>query len=128
MRLFPLSTARYEFNTPQGAGLNHYFFVEDPQRGDAAYRAALRDAVDAAQREAIGGLAVQSVYVYERTDKLNAAFKGDASQLSGVYDRWLVSYTRSSQGRQDIFYMVDDGNVVFDLLKNEPVSPSFEFD
>ena len=40
----------------------------------------------------------------------------------------LLSYTRWSGGQLDIFYIIESGRVVFDLLDNTPVSPPWEFE
>ena len=128
MNLEPLPPTSLSFPTAQGEGRNDYFFAEAPRRGDAAFRAALRVAVDAAHARIGGARAVHSIYVYERTAVLNAGFTGAASDLKGVHDGELVSYSRWTAGTADIFYVIDGGQVVFDLLKNAPVEPPFEFD
>ena len=54
------------------------------------------------------------------------AASGNAA-LRGNHAEQLVSFARRSGGRLDMFYPVDKGQVIFDLLDDKPVSPTWEF-
>lgn len=126
--LQPLSPRSYDFVSPRGAARNHYVFVDHPRREYGAFRAELRRNVEAIHGKASEHLALHSVYVYERNTQLNPSFTGDADALRGVHDHALVAYARWQHGVLDIFWMIERGEVVFDVLANQPVVPPFEFD
>jgi len=68
-----------------------------------------------------------SIYVYEKTDIINESFTGGMVDLQRRYDEALISYTRWTDGTLDIFYYMESGNIVYDILEKEEVSPT-EFD
>lgn len=126
--LQPLSPRTYAFVSPQGAACNHYFFVDKPRPDQAAFREALRQNIEAAHDRVSKQQALYSVYVYERNAQLNPIFAGDAAALRGVHDNALLAYARWRHGVLDIFWLMEQGEVVFDVLTNKPVIPTFEFD
>ena len=48
--------------------------------------------------------------------------------MSGVHDNDLLAYLRWTDGEQDIFWLVENGKVVYDGLAKKSVEPPFEFD
>ena len=128
MHLIPLSPYHAELAGPTGPGRSLYFFVERGHRGDEGFRDALRRLVESAREGDISRYALYSIYVYERSEQVNEAFRGSADDLRGVHDQDLLGYARWNRGEVDVFYVIESGRVVFDLLANEPVSPSWEFD
>jgi hypothetical protein len=128
MHLVPLSPYCAESASPAGAHRSDYFLVERGHRADPGFRAALRRLVESAREGDISRYALYSVYVYERSERLNESFRGSADDLRGVYDGDLLGYARWHEGELDVFYLIESGRVVYDLLKDEPVSPAWEFD
>ncbi|NOQ63762.1 MAG: hypothetical protein GQ582_04555 [Methyloprofundus sp.] len=129
INLSPLSPYQYEF-IAQDVEKNtiYYFFTERKNWQNKLFREALEKRLAAIQAKGSENYTFFSVYVYARTEQLNKDFKGDNKSLHGIYDADLISYTRWKQGELDIFYLIESGNVVFDLLKNTAVSPRWEFD
>lgn len=128
VELQPLSPYVHRFATEAGPGRIDYYFVAPPRRLDARFRARLREAVEAAASNSADEAALRSIYVYRARDGIGAAFRGTPETLRGRHFNALLSYTRWSGGQLDIFYIIESGRVVFDLLDNTPVSPPWEFE
>jgi len=129
IKLTPLSPYQYEFTT-QNFEKNaiNYFFSERKKWQNQSYRKELEKNIKAIALKKSEKYRFFSVYVYAYTKQLNENFEGDYNLLKGTYDADLISYTRWKQGKLDIFYFIDSGNVVFDILKNTKTSPVWEFD
>ncbi|EHQ24977.1 hypothetical protein [Mucilaginibacter paludis] len=130
--LHPLSPFTYEFkdNAPQGKYVMDRadFFYADANKYLTKEQQKQLFAIVKAQKDKINGnYNALSIYVYKKTDKLNPTYKGSFQDIKGVYDNDLLSYTRWMNGRMDIFYMIKDGNVVYDMAENKEMSPPFEF-
>jgi hypothetical protein len=128
MTLHPFGPRSTAFDAPQGRAHNDYLFVDQPRRGDPAWRATLKSALTAWPEPAGGPWALRSVFVYEHNERIGPQFQGDADALRGVHDQDLVAYTRWTAGKLETAWVIDQGNVVFDLLLDQPVRPPFEFD
>ncbi len=126
-----LSPYHYEFkDNMDTSALNRsdYYFTEHKFTAEKDFVKKLYDAVKNAAAKDVVKFKNYSVYVYEKTDKLNENFKGTKDNLHGVYDSSLVSYSRFVSGKMDIFYGIKDGKVVYDIMEFKEVSPSWEFD
>jgi hypothetical protein len=128
VELQPLSPYVHRFATEAGAGRIDYYFVAPPRRLDARFRAGLREAVEAAARLNADGAALRSIYVYKARNGIGAGFRGTPETLRGRHFNALLSYTRWSGGQLDMFYLMESGRVVFDVLADTPVSPPWEFE
>lgn len=127
-QLQPLSPYVHRFDTPDGKGRNDYYFVPDPRQLDTRFRRRLRELVEAAEKFAdTSDSAVHSIYVYRATNGIGEQFRGTPEALRGDHAGQLVSFTRWSGKRLDMFYLIDKGQVVFDVLDDKPVSPAWEF-
>lgn len=128
VQLQPLAPCVHRFDTPDGKGRNNYFFIPNPRQLDAPFRRRLRELVEAAEKSAdTDDSAVHSIYVYRATHGIGAQFQGTPDALRGNHADQLVSFTRWSGGRLDMFYLIDKGQVIFDLIDDKPVSPAWEF-
>lgn len=127
--LTPLSPRTHEFDTPTGRARNDYFTVDTPRRDDPRWRADLLRLLRE-QHHALGTSAppLHSVYVYARTERLNPQFGGSADDLRGIHDHDLVAFGRWMQGQGDIAWLIEKGDVVRDLITDQPQEPPFEFD
>ncbi len=128
LNLKPLSPYTHEFTTQNNKNRNNYFFSNPINWQDILFRTELQKQLEAIKAQSPRGYVLFSVYVYNHTDVLNAHFNGTADSLSGIYDNDLISYARWNQDKLDIFYLIDSGNVVYDMLKKRNVSPPWEFD
>lgn len=128
MTLHPFGPRSTAFDAPQGRAHNDYVFVEQPRRADPAWRATLAGALKVWPEPAGGPWALRSVFVYERNERIGPQFQGDADALRGVHDQDLVAYARWTAGKLETAWVIDQGDVVFDLLLDQPVKPPFEFD
>lgn len=128
VELQPLSPYVHRFAGEAGAGRIDYYFTAPPRRLDARFRARLREAVEAAARRNADGTTLRSIYVYKARDGIGAGFRGTPEALRGRHFNALLSYTRWSGGQLDIFYIIESGRVVFDVLEDRPVSPPWEFE
>lgn len=128
MELTPLSPYKHTFSGQYGNSRADYFFSSRGDWRDAGYRARLVDLVRNTAGDAPKDFDSYSLYVYEKTATLNAGFDGDADALRGVHDADLISFTRWTRGKMDIFYLIEDGDVVYDVLEDEAINPPWEFD
>jgi hypothetical protein len=129
INLVSLSPHTYEFSNQNGRNRIDYFFIEKDYDKDAKFRENLYNLLNKKQQvNATSDYNLYSIYVYKKTSKINEKFTGSSEDLRGVYDNNLISYSRWNKGNIDIFYFIEDGEVVFDMIKSERVSPSWEFD
>lgn len=128
VELQPLSPHVHRFTGEAGAGRIDYYFIAPPRRLDARFRASLREAVEAAARRNADGATLRSIYVYTAHGGIGASFRGTPETLRSHHFNALLSYTRWSSGQLDMFYIIESGRVVFDVLENRPVSPPWEFE
>lgn len=132
IELHPLSPVSYEFKdpAPETKLLNRadFFYIDANGSLSTTEQKELLKIVNTQKDKIIGNYNALSIYVYRKTDKLNSTYKGSFQDIKGVYDNDLISYTRWMNGKMDIFYIIKDGNVVYDMAENKEVSPPFEFD
>ncbi len=128
VQLRPLSPFTQYFDAPTGKGRSTYYYVEPPVQLDAAFRRRLQSAIETKEKtDGNATMSVHSIYVYRATGDIGKQFTGSADILRGQHARQLLSFTRWTGEQLDIFYLIDDGAVVYDLLEDKPVSPNWEF-
>lgn len=126
--LQPLSPRTYEFDCdPTHRCRTDFFFVEAPTQLDQVAKQALRVAMLEHPAEKKNTYQLYSVYVYRRTEVLNDAYVDEERSLRGGHLAQLLAYARWRDDVLDIQYLIDHGEVVFDLLRNEVVEPPWEF-
>ncbi len=132
VELLPLNPYQYSFRCEHYLGNCRldYFFSSRQDWQNEVFRKKLYKEVLQKSDKNIQHFRVYSLYVYERTKQLNEKFDGDFDKLRAVYNinLNLISYTRWSEGKMDIFYLIENGNVVYDVLENEEINPTWEFD
>ena len=128
LHLTGLSPYRHEFSNSNGYNRIDYFFTQKADRLNPAFRKILYKAVLKEKAKLDSTYDLYSIYVYEKSKQLDENFSGTHDQIRGVYDNSLISYSRWRKNRLDIFYIIQKGNAVFDLLKNRTIKPPFEFD
>jgi hypothetical protein len=128
IHLVPLSPYQYEFSNQYGKNRIDYFFIEKAYKDDEKFRQELYIILVKMKEKINSKYDLYSIYIYKKTAKINEKFSGDHNDLRGIYDNDLISYSRWNQGNVDIFYFIENGKVVFDMIKNDRVSPSWEFD
>jgi len=133
INLHSLNPVSYEFKDPapaEGKSLvdrADFFYADADKYLTEEQQKQLFEVVKAQKDKISGNYNALSIYVYKKTDKLNTTYKGSFQDIKGVYDNDLLSYTRWMNGKMDIFYIIKDGNVVYDMAENKEVSPPFEF-
>ena len=60
---------------------------------------------------------------YDISDLLIKYSQGDDTDFSRLHHRDVISYTRLNRGKMDIFYLVEDGDIVYDLLEKIEIKP-----
>jgi hypothetical protein len=128
MRLYPLSPKHIEFSNDTGNYRIDYYYINGADISDIQFREKLREQVDKEHAKLPKAYDVSSIYIYQKTETLNENFAGNAEALRGVYDNDLVSYSRWNKQDGDVFYLIENGNVVFDMILNEEISTPWEFD
>lgn len=66
-----------------------------------------------------------SIYVYKETDELNASYDKPRVYFDGK-TKDLLAYVRLNPKQIDLFYILNNGIVIYDLIKKSP--RNFEFD
>ena len=128
VELQPLSPRVAEATTAQGHVRADYYFVDAPANWPSSRNPELQAAMARSRLAAGEGFDLYSVYIYRKTGTLDHRFQGDAAALRGVHDGDLLAYARWNRSGQDIAYLIDHGQVVFDMLAGRPIEPPFEFD
>ncbi len=129
--LHPLSPYTHEFKdkAPGKYTMDRadFFYTDAEKYLSEGEQKQLFDVVKTQKDKITSNYNALSIYVYKATDKLNPTYKGSFEDIKGVYDNDLLSYTRWMNGKMDIFYIIKDGNVVYDMAENKDVKPPFEF-
>lgn len=126
LQLFALSPKTYEFKAGENKNRIDYFFAE----GNFSYNSSgyenLRNKIDEKIKEVnVKEYHLYSVYIYKETGVINKEYKNGREGLDG-HNQDLLAYLRYSEGKMDIFYIIDQGNVMYDKLSDK--EESFQFD
>ncbi|MBD3905418.1 hypothetical protein NAL32_13665 [Chryseobacterium sp. Ch-15] len=123
MKLIPLSPKMYEFSVDEKLNKIEYFFLEGaneiPENHKLIEKLVAQEALNIDNYNAF------SIYIYKKTDRFNKEYKGDNESFDG-YNRDILAYIRYTKGKQDTFYFLENGKVIYDNFKKEKVN--FEFD
>ncbi|KUJ50307.1 hypothetical protein [Chryseobacterium sp. JAH] len=126
LQLIALSPKTYEFKAGENKNRIDYFFSE----GNFSYNSSgyenLRNKIDEKIKEVnVKEYHLYSVYIYKETGVINKEYKNGREGLDG-HNQDLLAYLRYSEGKMDIFYIIDQGNVMYDKLSDK--EESFQFD
>lgn len=126
LQLIALSPKTYEFKAGENKNRIDYFFAE----GNFSYNSSgyenLRNKIDEKIKEVnVKEYHLYSVYIYKETGIINKEYKNGREGLDG-HNQDLLAYLRYSEGKMDIFYIIDQGNVMYDKLSDK--EESFQFD
>lgn len=128
LQLTPLAPYLYEFSNEQGKNRIDYFFINQENNNDAQFRDALYQLVVSKKPQNINEYALYSIYMYRKTEQLNERFTAKADFLRATYFDDVISYSRWNKGHLDMFYLIKNGDVMFDMIDNTAVSPSWKFE
>ncbi|MFD2907365.1 hypothetical protein ACFSX9_01315 [Flavobacterium ardleyense] len=120
-----LSPYHYEFKDSDGNldNINYYFLKGDFQI-DEHLKKHVKDFIYSYGKSQKGVYVFNSVYIYKETAFLNTNYKGNEGSFDGSNND-LIAYARFDNNQLDVFYLLDEGNVIFDIIKNKEVD--FEF-
>ena len=125
-KIHPLSPYHYDFkDNDENLNNINYYFLSGNFEIDENLKTHLKDFIDDYGKDEKTIYAYNSVYIYKETNILNRKFKDDKSSFDG-HNKDLIAFARFNKNELDIFYILEEGNVVFDLLKNENVTFEFE--
>lgn len=121
--LKPLNSITYEFSVDGNNNRIDYFFID----GNFLYEEEYYHEIEKKIRNYYPSEKkhLYSIYIYNKTDEINDSFNKERKWLDGE-NKNLISYIRLTEGVPDIFYILKDGNVVYDNIKNKEIN--FEFD
>ncbi|SFA54184.1 hypothetical protein SAMN04488511_11352 [Pedobacter suwonensis] len=124
--LKPLNPDVQQFKSGTNNNRIDYFYI----RGNFFYKkstyALLGDKVNRKINSAIlPDYDFYSVYVYRDLDLPNKKDGGGINTFDGQ-NKNLVAYIRYKRGHMDIFYIINNGNVVYNLISGKEMD--FEFD
>lgn len=126
IKIEPLSPYHYEFRDSDNNldKIDYYFLKGDFQVNDNLKK-ELQDFITNYSKTNTKTYAYNSLYIYKETEELNNDYKGDKSSFDGL-NKELIAYVRFNNNQLDIFYILEEGNVVFDLIKNQETNFEFE--
>ncbi|MFF5380941.1 hypothetical protein [Pedobacter suwonensis] len=124
--LKPLSQDVKQFKSGTNNNRIDYFYI----RGNFFYKkstyALLGDKISRKINSAIlPDYDFYSVYVYRDLDLPNKKDEGSSNTFDGQ-NKNLVAYIRYKRGQMDIFYIIKNGKVVYNLISGKEMD--FEFD
>ncbi|MFD2554621.1 hypothetical protein [Sphingobacterium tabacisoli] len=126
IRLEPLSPISYTFGSDSLSNRIDYFYMKGDLVFDkAGYRQFKEQIEHHAAQVPTSEYALYSIYVYRETDVLGKAYTQGKAGLEG-HRVDMVSYIRYAKGVPDIFYIIRDGEVVYDVLTEQGLSFDFE--
>lgn len=126
LQLVALSPKTYEFKAGENKNRIDYFFAEGNFSYNTSEYENLRNKIDEKIKEVnVKEYHLYSVYIYKETSIINKEYKNGREGLDG-HNKDLLAYLRYIEGKMDIFYITDKGNVVYDKLSGK--EESFEFD
>lgn len=125
-QLVALSPITYEFKAGENKNRIDYFYVEGNFSYDNADYERLKKKIDEKTSTIdTKNYQLYSVYIYRKTEVLNQQYKEGKEGLDG-HNQDLIAYIRYEKGNRDIFYIIEKGNVVYDVLSNK--EEDFEFE
>lgn len=126
LELVALSPKTYEFKAGENKNRIDYFFAEGNFSNNTSEYENLRNKIDEKIKDVnVKEYHLYSIYIYKETSIINKEYKNGREGLDG-HNKDLLAYLRYSEGKMDIFYIIDKGNVVYDKLSGK--EESFEFD
>lgn len=126
IKIEPLSPYHYEFkDSENNLDKIDYFFLKGDFQVNDNLKKELHDFITNYSKTNTKKYAYNSVYIYKETKELNNAYKGDKSSFDGLNNE-IIAYVRFNNNELDIFYILEEGNVVFDLIKNQETNFEFE--
>lgn len=126
LQLVALSPKTYEFKAGENKNRIDYFFAEGNFSNNTSEYENLRNKIDEKIKDVnVKEYHLYSIYIYKETSIINKEYKNGREGLDG-HNKDLLAYLRYSEGKMDIFYIIDKGNVVYDKLSGK--EESFEFD
>lgn len=126
LQLVALSPKTYEFKAGENKNRIDYFFAEGNFSYNTSEYENLKNKIDEKIKDVNAKeYHLYSVYIYKETSIINKEYKNGREGLDG-HNEDLLAYLRYSEGKMDIFYIINKGNVVYDKLSGK--EESFEFD
>jgi len=124
--LKPLRRNVQEFKSGKNRNRIDYFYV----KGNFTYEKLNYALLEKKVKTELNSAVVQdydlySLYIYRDADLSQKKYDGAVNTFDGQNEK-LVAYIRYKQGKMDIFYIIKNGKVVFDLISGN--EEYFEFD
>lgn len=134
VKITSLHPYSYTFQSLQDAdsvkSLNKiYFFSANlSNQPDEDQKKQLYDLVISEKKKIKGHYRLLSIYIYKINKELNENYKSDQNSLLSAHKADRTAYVRWENDKMDIFYILENGNVVYDILEKKEISPPYEFD
>lgn len=124
--LVKLPPNSYTFKVDNKANRIDYFYVAGRFSYNLEDYKKLQNMINEKSKElSLNDYKFCSVYIYNKTDTLNDSYSNGKEGLDG-HNKDLIAFIRYDNGKQDIFYILKDGNVIYDLQTGK--ESDFEFD
>ncbi|EKT3967189.1 hypothetical protein NTJ12_002271 [Flavobacterium psychrophilum] len=126
IEIMPLSPFHHEFKDQDGKLDNiDYFYLSADYTLNSQFNKQLEEIIINRQKNIDSKYKFYSIYIYRKTDELNENSKKDKTSFDG-YNNDLLAYIRFENKKLDIFYIIDDGNVIYDIIDKKETDFEFE--
>lgn len=122
--LKPLSPFKHEFITGNQHNRADCYYLGGNFHFEEDYYQELKKKIDKIY-VSIGYKHFYSVYIYKKTENINHLSQHNKSWLDGE-NKNLLAFIRFNTGVNDIFYILKDGTVLYDMIEKKETN--FEFD
>ena len=126
IEITPLSPFHHEF-IDQNGKLNNidYYYMSGNYSSNDEFNKQLEDIIISRQKNISSKYNFFSIYVYRKTKEINENYKKDKNLFDG-HNNDLIAYIRFEEKKLDMFYIIEEGIVTYDLLNKKETNFEFE--
>lgn len=126
IKLKPLSPYTFEFKGKNEASnrIDYFYLKGKFQYEDILYR-KLNKIISEHYKKTKNQYKLFSIYIYKETEELNESYDKTRESFDGKNND-LLAYVRFSNTVNDIFYIIENGFVIYDCVNEKSLNFEFE--